>query len=52
MRPDEAVLLKCFDSAEDGRCRYTMHSAFVDPTSAADAIPRESIETRTIAFFD
>ncbi len=52
MRPDESVLLKCFDSAEDGRCRYTMHSAFVDPTSAADAIPRESIEARTIAFFD
>jgi len=52
MRPDEAVLLKFCDSAEDGRCRYTMHSAFVDPTSAADAIPRESIETRTIAFFD
>ncbi len=49
---DEAVLLKCFDSDEDGRCRYTMHSAFVDPTSAADAIPRESIEARTIAFFD
>ena len=52
MRPDEALLLKCYDSERDGRARWTMHSAFEDPTSPADAPPRVSIEARTIAFFD
>ena len=52
MRTDEALLLKCFDSARDGRARYTAHSAFDDPTSPPDAPPRISIEARTIAFFD
>ena len=51
MRTDEALLLKCFDSARDGRARYTAHSAFEDPTSPPDAVPRVSIEARTIAFF-
>jgi len=50
MRPDEAMLLKCFDSTHD-RARFTAHSAFDDPTSPADARSRESIEVRTLAFF-
>jgi hypothetical protein len=50
MRPDEAMLLKCYDSARD-RARFTAHSAFDDPTSPADARSRESIEVRTLAFF-
>ncbi len=50
MRPDEAMLLKCFDSARD-RARFTAHSAFDDPTSPANARSRESIEVRTLAFF-
>ncbi len=50
-RPDEALLIKCFDSAEDGRARFAAHSAFDDPTSPADAPPRHSIEARTFAFF-
>jgi hypothetical protein len=50
MRPDEAMLLKCYDS-DAGRARFTAHSAFEDPTSAPDAPPRESIEVRTLAFF-
>jgi hypothetical protein len=50
MRPDEAMLLKCFDSAAD-RARFTAHTAFDDPSSPADAPPRESIEVRTLAFF-
>jgi hypothetical protein len=50
MQPDEAMLLKCYDSARD-RARFTAHSAFDDPTSPPDARPRESIEVRTIAFF-
>jgi hypothetical protein len=48
---DEAVLIKCYDSKEDGRARFTAHTAFEDPTSPADAPPRESIEIRTLAFF-
>jgi hypothetical protein len=52
MQPNEVLLLKCFDSAEDGRARYTAHSAFEDPNSLPDARPRESIEVRTIARFD
>ncbi len=37
--------------AEDGRARFTIHTAFDDPTSPPDAPPRESIETRTFVFF-
>ncbi len=49
--PDEALLLKTFDSATDGRARFVAHSAFTDPTSPPGAPPRESIETRAFAFF-
>jgi hypothetical protein len=52
MRPDEALLLKCFDSVRDGRARFTAHSAFDDPSTPPDAPPRESIEVRALAFFD
>ncbi len=51
MQPDEALLLKCYDSAVDGRARFTAHTAFDDPTSGADAPARESIETRAFVFF-
>lgn len=51
MARDEALVFKVFDSATDGRARFTAHSAFADPTSPANAAPRESIEMRTIAFF-
>ena len=51
MQANEAMLLKCYDSATDGRARFTAHSAFVDPMSPADAPARESIEVRTLAFF-
>jgi hypothetical protein len=50
MTPDEAVLLKCYDSATDGPTRFGPHTAFVDPTAPADAAPRESIELRTLVF--
>ncbi len=52
MTPDEVVLIKCHDTARDGRARISFHSAFVDPSAPADAPPRQSIEIRTIAFFD
>jgi hypothetical protein len=50
MQVDEAMLLKCFDS--DHTCaRFTAHSAFDDPTAPPNALARESIEVRTLAFF-
>jgi hypothetical protein len=52
MTPDEVVLIKCHDTARDGRARLSFHSAFADPTAPADAAPRQSIEIRTIALFD
>jgi hypothetical protein len=51
MRANEALLLKCYDS-DAARARFTAHSAFDDPTSPPDAATRESIEVRTLAFFD
>ena len=50
MTTDEALLLKCYDSATDGRTRFGPHTAFVDPTTPAGAAPRESIEVRTLVF--
>jgi hypothetical protein len=51
MRRDEALVFKVFDSMKDGRARWSAHTAFEDPTSPANARPRESIEIRTFAFF-
>ena len=52
MTRDEAILIKCYDSEKDGRARFSLHSAFDDPTSPANAKPRQSIEVRAFAFFD
>jgi hypothetical protein len=52
MTREEAILIKCFDSSKDGRARFSLHSAFDDRTSPADAKPRQSIEVRAFAFFD
>jgi hypothetical protein len=49
MQSDEAILIKCYDSAPD-RAQFTVHSAFEDPTAPADVLPRESIELRTLVF--
>ena len=51
MPPDQALLLKTYDSEQNGRARFLGHSAFDDPDTPPDAPPRESIELRTIAFF-
>ena len=51
MKMDEAVLIKTYDSAMDGKARFTIHSAFDDPSAADDAAPRQSIETRCFIFF-
>jgi hypothetical protein len=50
LTPDEAVLIKCWDS--DPRvARFTPHTAFADPTTPPDTPPRQSIEFRTMAFW-
>jgi hypothetical protein len=51
MQSEEIMLIKCFDSASDGRARYTAHAAFRDPGAPKDALPRRSVEVRTIALF-
>ena len=51
MQSDEVVLIRCFDSALKGAHRFSAHTGFDDPTSPADAPPRESLEVRTLVFF-
>lgn len=51
MRNDEALLIKTYDSSQDGRARFVPHSAFEDPTAPPDVLPRESIELRALVFF-
>jgi hypothetical protein len=51
MRRNEALVFKVFDSAKDGRARFTAHSSFIDPTTPPGAPARQSIEARTLAFF-
>lgn len=51
MRADEAILMKTYDSANDGRARFAPHSAFDDPATPPDAPRRESIETRMLLSF-
>ena len=48
--PDEAVLLKCWDS-DPSVAQFAPHTGFEDPTTPSGTPPRESIEFRTIAFF-
>ena len=52
MNRNEALVFKVFDSDVSKPSRFTAHSAFDDPDTPPDAPPRESIETRTFAFFD
>ncbi len=52
MRPEEFLLLKCYDSRVDGRARFVPHSAFKHPAPPQTFVPRESIEARTLAVFD
>jgi hypothetical protein len=52
MQPDEVLLLKGYDSLSDGRARFVPHTGFHHPACPPDAIPRESIEARTLLLFD
>jgi hypothetical protein len=51
MQADEAVLIRCFDSARNGAARFSAHTGFDDPTTPPDALPRESLEVRMLVFF-
>jgi hypothetical protein len=51
MTRNEAILLKCYDSADDGRARFTAHTSFEDPNRPPNAAPRESIEVRALVFW-
>ncbi len=50
LAPDEAILIKGYDSAADV-ARFTPHGAFADPQSPADAPERESIEVRALVLY-
>ncbi|THV02829.1 hypothetical protein K435DRAFT_917967 [Dendrothele bispora CBS 962.96] len=53
MTPDDFVLIKCYDSKEDGSVSVlTPHTAFEDPSTPKDALPRESIELRFLILYD
>ncbi|MDR5836032.1 CmcJ/NvfI family oxidoreductase [Caballeronia sp. LZ034LL] len=51
LQPDEVMLIKCWDS-DVSVARFAPHTGFADPTTPAGTPPRQSIEFRTIAFFD
>ncbi|KAM3514408.1 hypothetical protein MY11210_001962 [Beauveria gryllotalpidicola] len=50
LAPEQALLIKCFDSKTDGRARRVPHTAFEDPATPEDAPTRESIEIRALVF--
>ncbi|PSR73919.1 hypothetical protein PHLCEN_2v10277 [Hermanssonia centrifuga] len=53
MVPDEFVLIKCFDSKDDGKTAIlTPHTAFDDVTKPEGSPLRESIELRLLVFYD
>ncbi len=52
MQPDEVILIKGWDSIDDGRALFTPHGAFRHPDEAPETPARESIETRTHLVFE
>ncbi len=52
MTADEVLLIKSWDSLDDGRARFTPHSAFHLPDTPEDAPARESIEVRTLVIIE
>ena len=52
MERDEVLLIKGWDSLDDGRARFTPHGAFQLEGQDPDAPPRESIEVRTYLVFE
>jgi hypothetical protein len=52
MQPDEALLIKIYDSKTDGRARRCVHSAFNIPNQDDSAPTRESTEIRCLVFWE
>jgi len=52
MTRDEVILIKGWDSLDDGRAKFTPHSAFELPDAGHTAPPRESIEVRTLVIIE
>ncbi|KAF8811247.1 hypothetical protein BYT27DRAFT_7240407 [Phlegmacium glaucopus] len=53
MTPEEIVLIKCFDSIQDGSVAIcTPHTGFSDPTTPEGTPLRQSIELRALVFYD
>jgi hypothetical protein len=52
MEKDEVLLIKGWDSRDDGRARFTPHGAFELPQTPETAPPRESIEVRTLVVIE
>jgi hypothetical protein len=50
MQPDEAILIRVHDSADDGRARLSFHTSFENPLTP-NAPPRESIEVRALVAY-
>lgn len=51
-KPDEVLLIKCFDSWQrEGLVRRSPHCAFIDPEAEEEA-SRESVEVRALLFYD
>merc|ERR1712050_154387 len=51
MVKDECLIFKVYDKQEDGP-RFCFHTAFDDPLTTSSSPARQSIEIRSIAFFD
>ncbi|KAK4962444.1 hypothetical protein LTR10_000070 [Elasticomyces elasticus] len=52
MRPEEVLMIKCFDSKKDGRARRSPHGAFRMDGQDERAPARESIEVRCLVFWE
>lgn len=50
MTPDEVLVFKRWDT-DPAMARYVPHTAITDPGVGADAVPRASVEMRTIAYW-
>ena len=52
MTPDEVLLIKGWDSLDDGRAQFTPHGAFELSDTDETTPPRESIELRTLVIVE
>ena len=52
MTDDEVLLIKGWDSMDDGRARFTPHGAFKLPGQERISVPRESIEARCYLVYE